>query len=248
VLGLCALWRSRPSGDVHRVADFLPSVENIAFLLFVGGVGTLQLLGTVGTSGPLCTSWDRPSGATHWAVGYSFPPLSGEVFIGEPGALLWLGTVGTAGSFYALGKQISCHPQNGRLPLNGEPGFPLFDSRVEAFLWEDLVVSAGFPCSVERVPPGATRIAKHGAWGSLVCVIVGWWHWIASWGSPWGSKAGGLELSGVQKAAEALGSTCVGAWALRGHSSCCRHGGTKPVGIGIYGACLLGAGSRRAVQ
>jgi hypothetical protein len=47
-----------------------------------------------------------------------------------------------------------------------------------------------------------------------------------------------LESSGTNKAVEALGSTCVEAWASRSHNSCCRHGGTKPMGSGSSGACL----------
>jgi hypothetical protein len=64
----------------------------------------------------------------------------------------------------------------------------------------------------------------------------------------WGNKAGRLELSGAHKAAEVLGSTCVVVWASWSHSSCCRHGGTKPLGSKSSQVCLLGVGSRRAVQ
>jgi hypothetical protein len=42
-----------------------------------------------------------------------------------------------------------------------------------------------------------------------------------------GSKTSWLESSGAHKAAEALGSTCIGAWASWSHSSCYRHGGPK---------------------
>jgi hypothetical protein len=48
-----------------QAAAFLPSVGNLAFLLFDGGRGTLQLSGTVGLSGLLCALGDGLSGATH---------------------------------------------------------------------------------------------------------------------------------------------------------------------------------------
>jgi hypothetical protein len=46
---------------------------------------------------------------------------------------------------------------------------------------------------------------------------VGSWHWVGSWEYSWGNKASQLELSGAHKA------TCIGAWASRSHSNCCRH-------------------------
>jgi hypothetical protein len=49
----------------QQVAPFLPSVGNLAFLLFDGGAWALQLSSTVGSTEPLCTSGGWPSGATH---------------------------------------------------------------------------------------------------------------------------------------------------------------------------------------
>jgi hypothetical protein len=53
-------------------------------------------------------------------------------------------------AFLSLGKLVSWHPQNGRLPLTGGAGFPLFNGSVRALLQEDLVVSAGPLCSTGR--------------------------------------------------------------------------------------------------
>jgi hypothetical protein len=50
--------------------------------------------------------------------------------------------------------------------------------------------------------------------------------------------------NGAHNAAEALGSTCVGAWASRSHSNW----GSKPVSSENPGACLLVQASRKAVQ
>jgi hypothetical protein len=47
--------------------------------------------------------------------------------------------------------------------------FLLFDGVAGVLPRKVLVVSAGSPCSVGRKPPCASRIAKCGAWGSLVC-------------------------------------------------------------------------------
>jgi hypothetical protein len=93
-----------------------------------------------------------------------------------------------------------------------------------------------------RKPTGTSRIAKLGACGSLVCVAAGSWHWVSSWGCLLGSKSSRLELSGAHKAAEALVSTCVGVWASKSHSNCCRHRGPKPAGSKSSGACLPGVG------
>jgi hypothetical protein len=62
-----------------------------------------------------------------------------------------------------------------------------------------------------------SKIARPGAWGSLRCVVVGSWNWVANWGYLWGSKFRRLELTGAHKALEALGSTCNGSWAYRSH-------------------------------
>jgi hypothetical protein len=55
------------------------------------------------------------------------------------GAHQWLGIVKSAGPLCALGKQVSWHPQNGRLPLNGRVGFPLFHGVVVSTgpLWRE---------------------------------------------------------------------------------------------------------------
>jgi hypothetical protein len=96
-------------------------------------------------------------------------------------------------------------------------------------------------------PPGASKITKHGAWHSLAYgsgILA-----LSSYlGCLWSSKAGGLESSGAHIVVEALGSTCVGMWASRSHSNCCRHGGSKPAGSRNSGACFPDMGSRRAIQ
>jgi hypothetical protein len=51
----------------------------------------------------------------------------------------------------------------------------------------------------EKKPPGASRIAKPGDWGSLKCVVAGSWHWVESWGYPWGSKVDRLKSSGAHR-------------------------------------------------
>jgi hypothetical protein len=82
-----------------------------------------------------------------------------------------------------------------------------------------------------------SKIAKPEIWGSLGCVMAGSWHWVASWGYPWGSRGRELESSGVLNAVVALGSTCIGLWASRNHSSCCRHRSPKSVGSTSSEAC-----------
>jgi hypothetical protein len=42
-----------------------------------------------------------------------------------------VGHSGTHWTFFALGKQVSWHPLNGRLPLSRGAGVPLFDRAVE---------------------------------------------------------------------------------------------------------------------
>jgi hypothetical protein len=75
-----------------------------------------------------------------------------------------------------------------------------------------------------------------------VCVAVVSWHWVASWGCPWGRKATRLKLSGTCKAADPLRYTYAGAWASRSHSSCCSHRRTKPAGSRSFWTCLQSTG------
>jgi hypothetical protein len=115
-------------------------------------------------------------------------------------------------------------------PLSGEPGFLALWWEVSALLLSGTVGSFGPPCSVGREASCTGKIAKPGAWGTLRCVVVGSWHWVASWGYPWDSKASRLKSAGGHKAAETLRSTCVGAWASRSHGNCCRDRRPKSIG------------------
>jgi hypothetical protein len=95
-------------------------------------------------------------------------------------------------------------------------------------------------------PPGNSRLARSGAWGSLGCVVACSWHCVASWVYLLGSKVSRLESSGVHQAVEALWSTCIGAWTSRSLGSCCRHRRTKPAGSGSFGAWFPTEASRSA--
>jgi hypothetical protein len=98
------------------------------------------------------------------------------VLNGEAEALPWSGTVGNAGPFCALGKLVSWHLQNGRLPLSGKTEFPLFHRAVGALPWEDLVVALGLCALWGEKPPGTSKMAKCEAWGLLAGVAMGSWH------------------------------------------------------------------------
>jgi hypothetical protein len=80
----------------------------------------------MGCAGPLSTLGGRPSSATHWVAGYSFPPLSGESSVL---VLWWRGKVspavwhsGKCWTSVHLGRQISWQLQSSEIPLSGGSG------------------------------------------------------------------------------------------------------------------------------
>jgi hypothetical protein len=127
------------------------------------------------------------------------------------------------------------------LPLSGESTI-LFEKGKRALLLSGIVGSAGLSALCGGNPPGTSRIAKLGTWGSLMCVVIGSWYWVASWGYPLGSKASKLELSGAHKALE---STCFRALASRTHGSCCRHKEPSLWKAGVLGPALQERAPRR---
>jgi hypothetical protein len=95
----------------------------------------------------------------------------------------------------------------------------LFDKAAGALPWEGLVVSTGLLCSVGRE---ASQRQQHCIVWSLGISCVCGSRLLALSSKlrvPWGRKASGLELSSAHKIVEALGSTCVGEWASKSHSS-----------------------------
>jgi hypothetical protein len=54
-----------------------------------------------------------------------------------------------------------------------------------------------------------------------------------------GKKVFWHQQNSKAKAGKALGSTCIGTWASRSHSSCYRHRGPKATGSRNPGSCLL---------
>jgi hypothetical protein len=109
-------------------------------------------------------------------------------------------------------------PTEWQITMSRRVAFPLFDQAVGVLQKKDLVVSTGPPYSVWREASWCQQNSKAWSLVSLMCVTVGSWYWIGTWGCLWGSKDRGLESSGAHKA---LGSTCVEAWASRSHCSCC---------------------------
>jgi hypothetical protein len=119
VLGLCAPWGSRPSGALQNGRLQLSSLHS----------GTWHPHSSVGEQ-------SLSSCQAQWAaLGFCTPPEAGPVVLlteyrlqlSSPLWGIWhfcsfiekLGTVRSAEPFCILGKQISWHPQNGRLPLRG---------------------------------------------------------------------------------------------------------------------------------
>jgi hypothetical protein len=54
-----------------------------------------------------------------------------------------VGHIGKLWAFCALGKQVSWHPQNGKLPLSGRAGFLFFDSAVWALIQDGWWLALG---------------------------------------------------------------------------------------------------------
>jgi hypothetical protein len=119
-------------------------------------------------------------------------------------------------------------------------------------------------CALWGAKPHSTSIiAKHGAWGSFACVAVGYWHWVASWGSCGATKLAGLSclvptkqqrfwgllvlwygLLGATAAAAGMGEPSL--WAARVLRSAClvwAPGGqySSPVGKGDPSLQVVGA-------
>jgi hypothetical protein len=187
----------------------------------------------VGSTGSLCSVVGRPLRVVDC---HSVQELGFQVLGRRDVILLQGGAVWSTGFLCALGDRGSgaaCRVAGCTFAsLSGEPGILALWLGSEGSLAVRDSGEAGPPCSVGRKPPGAKNSK---IWSlrftSLGCVVAGSWHWVANWGFPWVSRAGGLELSGVHKAVEALESTCVGAWASRSHfGSCCRCRGSKSAG------------------
>jgi hypothetical protein len=74
-------------------------------------------------------------------------------------------------------------------PLSGKSSILGLWQGGRAPLLSGTVESAGPPCSVWREASWSQKKAKPGAWVSLRCVVAGSWHWIVSWGFPWGQQS-----------------------------------------------------------
>jgi hypothetical protein len=58
----------------------------------------------------------------------------------------------------------------------GNLEFLLFDGGMRALLLSETVGRLGLRALWGGKPPGASKIAKPGAWSSLRCVVAGSWH------------------------------------------------------------------------
>jgi hypothetical protein len=139
----------------HSKLQLSSLVGNLAFSLFDGGAGALQLVRHSGE----CWASVHLGRQAFWCYSLSsklqLSSLQGRIWCLCSLMEKWKLSCGQAqwevlGIFFALGKQFSSHPQNGRLPLSGGAEFSLFDRAVGGSPMGGLDVNAGPLCSVER--------------------------------------------------------------------------------------------------
>jgi hypothetical protein len=146
-----------------RLPLSFPSVRELGFPLFVGGVGTL-LWSQWEVLGP-CASWGcKPFCTAHWVVVYSFPLLSGESGI----PAFWRGkgdspAVRHGEEYWAsvhLGRQVPTEQHVKAFLLSvGNLVFLFFERGVGTLLLLGTVGSAGLLCTLGGRPPSSCRVA-----------------------------------------------------------------------------------------
>jgi hypothetical protein len=157
---------------------FLSSERRLEFPPFDGGTGAL-LQSQRGVEVSVHRA-GQASCTSRVANCHSVEELGFQLLEWRDMTLLQGGAEGSTGLLCTLRKQgFWSHLQNSRLLLSSPVGilvFSLFDGRMRALLLSGTVGSVGPPCCVGRMPIGASRIAKPGAWSSLRCVVAGSWH------------------------------------------------------------------------
>jgi hypothetical protein len=148
------------------------------------------------------------------------------VLMEEWGSLM-VGHSGKCWAFLCLREAGLLAPREWQITTQRRSWVPTLWKEVGALPLEGFVVHSEPLCSVGGGKPlGTSAIANHWAWGSLVCLTVGFWHWVASWGWPWGSKA----AWNVWYPLSSRGPRVYLYWGMgfQEPRSCCRNGRTKP--------------------